>query len=114
MPGSEHGPRPRSSASAPSQEGAVSIDKIRRWALDPDSNVHRIIGIVVHHGPLSRTHLQAENMRRDFSKNPGGAIASLLTNKGNSYGRVFREQGGLLSVHPEIEGEVRKHRWASE
>jgi hypothetical protein len=105
---------PTSSACAPSEERPVGIDKIRLWASKPASNVHRIIAIVVHHGPLSRRGLEAKIKQLAFSKNPGGAIASLMSNKGNSYGRVFREHGGLVSIHPEIDDAVRKHHWASE
>lgn len=105
---------PSNSAGTASQAGPVSFDKMRRWARDPNSNVHRIIVIVLHHGPLSRTRLETEIARRDFSKSPRGAVASLMSNKGNSYGRVFQERENLVSLHPEIEDEVRKHHWAIE
>jgi len=68
----------------------------------------------VHYGPLSRAQLVQEIERRNFSKDPYGAVASLMSNNRKSYGMAFRQQGGLVSVHPEIEDEVRKHHWASE
>lgn len=54
------------------------------------------------------TPLLAEMGRGTSSKNLYGTIASMLTNKGNSYGRVLRNVEGTIRIHPAIEEEVRK------
>jgi hypothetical protein len=85
----------------------VSVDRLHLWATKPDSKVHRIIGLMCDHGPLSRDQLVR---KIDFSRNPYGAVASLMTNDGNSYGLVFVEIGGKLGIHPQVEDAVR-HLW---
>src|SRR5262249_43406187 len=93
------------------EEKPVSLEKIRLWASKPGQNVHRIIGIVVRRGPLPRELLVQEIQRLHISLNPYGAVASLMTNAGNAYGRVFIEQAGLLSIHPKIENAIRQQNW---
>lgn len=94
------------------EERRIVIERIRRWALRPDLNVHRIISIVVGSNySISRHRLEQEAERRTKSKNAYGAIASLLTSKGNAYGRVFEEVDGMIRLHPAVEQEVRSLRW---
>jgi hypothetical protein len=95
-------------------ERPVSIDKIWRWASNPTLNVHRIIGIVSLHGPFSREQLVQRIERLGISRNPYGAVASLMTNRGNAYGLVFVERSGLLHLHPALEGAVRRSKWQNE
>jgi hypothetical protein len=83
----------------------VGFEKLQLWAGKPASKVHRIIAIMCHHSPISRENLVD---KLGFSKNPYGAIASLMTNRGNAYGLVFVEQGGNLYLHPQIEHVVRR------
>jgi len=94
-----------------SEDGAVKPDKIRRWASNPYLKVHRIIGVLVRHGSLTRDRFAAEVQRLGITDGAYGSIASLMTNAGNAYGRVFIEQGNLICFHPEIMGEIGKHQW---
>lgn len=94
-------------------ETALLIQRVREWATKPHLNVHRIIGIVVRAGGIvSRDQLVREVARVTKSKNAYGAIASLLTTKGNAYGRVFEDNGGMIRLHPEVEGAIRALKWS--
>lgn len=105
-----------SSSRAPgmsADERALLRRKVRRWASRPDLNVHRIIGVVVRsHNGVPREHLVKEAERTTNSRNAYGAIASLLTTKGNAYGRVLEDVGGIIRLHPAVEDEVRSFRWS--
>jgi len=79
------------------EERRIVIRKIREGASRPDLNVHRIIGIVVRRGTVSRHQLVAEIERVTRSRNASGALASLLTSRGNSYGRVLEDVNGTIT-----------------
>jgi hypothetical protein len=86
----------------------VRIEKLRLWAVKPGSNVHRIIALMCDHSPISRDQLVKKIEALGFSQNPYGAIASLMTNQGTAYGRVFVERVGGLYIHPDIEDATRR------
>lgn len=90
-------------------DGPVPLDKVRLWAMRPTSNVYRIVDIVNCAGSLSRHRLILEIERLRISRNAPGAVASLLTNAGNAYGRIFVEKAGLISIHPERAAQVRQY-----
>jgi hypothetical protein len=94
--------RPRDTSINNQGEAPVSKEQIRDWAGKPWQNVHRIIGIAVHSGPLTREQLVEEIHKLKFSRNPYGAVAGLMTNAGNNYGLVFVSQAGRLDFHPQI------------
>ena len=95
-------------------EKQIVISRIRGWSTKPDLIVHRIIGIVVRAcGAISREELIKKIAQLTSSKNPAGAVASLLTSKGNAYGRVSEEVDGKLRLHPEVEYEVMAINWGS-
>ncbi len=92
----------------------VSIQKIQTWAHKPGSNVHSIIAIVARRNPVFRTQLVQEIQRLGISRNAYGAVASLMTNLGNNYGRVFVEDNkGNLTFHPSLTKEIAKHSWTA-
>jgi hypothetical protein len=94
------------------EERLLVIRKIRKWASDPQLNVHRIISIVVQSSnDVSREYLVNETARITNSKNAYGAVASLLTSKANAYGRVFEDIDGIIRLHPSVEAEVRSFPW---
>ena len=64
-------------------------------------------------GAISREELTKKIAQLTSSKNPAVAVASLLTSKGNAYGRVFEEIDGKLRLHPEVKYEVRAFNWRS-
>jgi hypothetical protein len=91
----------------------VLPDRIVNWSNRPDLNVHKIIALVIQaHDGISRDDLVQRVAEVTQSKNPYGAVASLLTDNGNAYGRVFVEgDGGLICIHPEAEKLVRALMW---
>jgi hypothetical protein len=86
--------------------------RVRDWASKPHLNVHRIIGIVVRRGSMSRQQLAEEIERVTNSKNGYGAIGSLLRNRGNAYGRVFVDLNGTIRLDPAIEEQVLSFQWS--
>jgi hypothetical protein len=106
------GPRPRAPRVPPRAsggDGPVPLDRVRLWAMRPISNVYRIVDIVNRAGSLSRHQLIREIERLRISRNAPGAVASLLTNAGKAYGRIFVEKAGLISIHPERAAQVRQY-----
>lgn len=103
----------RSSNDKAAQENRRELaDRILNWSRKPDLNVHKIIKLVVQaHGWISRDDLIQQVAEVTKSKSPYGAVASLLTDSGNAYGRVFSDTDGLIRIHPEVEEQVRALTW---
>jgi hypothetical protein len=89
----------------------VKAEVICRWASDPSRKVHRIIAIAVQRTPLTRERLVAEIRRAGISRDAPGAVASLMSNSGNSYGLVFTACEANFRFHPEIDALVRAQPW---
>jgi len=90
-------------------------DRIRRWSDRPQLNVHKIISLVVHaESEMSRRELVRCVAEVTHSRSAYGVIASLMTERGNSYGRVFEEADGRVRLHPEVAQLVRSLRWRAE
>jgi hypothetical protein len=88
-------------------------DRLANWSLKPQLNVHKIIALVVHsNGDLERADLERRIAEVTTSKNPYGAIASLLTDSGNAYGRVLVENKKRIRIAPEFEVQVRLLHWS--
>lgn len=103
--------RPSPNPVDPPNDGAVPIQRLRRWAGNPHLLVHSIIAIARASGPISRRQLIKEIEEKKITKNAAGAIASLMTNRGNAFGRVFVEEAGRLVFHPDLRDEIQRHRW---
>lgn len=89
-------------------------DRIRDWSRRPELNVHKIIALVAQaHGSLSRNDLVRQVGLVTRSRNPYGAVASLLTDSGNAYGRVFVDDDGFIQIHPEVEAQVSELTWSA-
>ena len=95
----------------PLAEEPIRAERIYRWACKPGSKVHSIIAVACQLGRFSRQQLVQKISWFGISKNPYGAIASLMSNKGNAYGLVFIEDSGTLSIHPGISDEIQKFKW---
>jgi len=92
----------------------VLADRIVDWSRRPDLNVHKIIELVVQsQGGICRDDLVKRAADITQSKNPYGAVASLLTDSGNAYGRVLTESDGLIRIHREVEEQVRALTWTA-
>jgi len=87
-------------------------DSIDNWSRKTDLNVHKIIALVVQkRGGIPRGELVKRVAEATKSKNPYGAVASLLTDRGNAYGRVLEDKDGLIRVLPEFEEQVHTLEW---
>lgn len=96
----------------PSEEKLMLLDRVRKWAKDPTLKVHKMIALVARSkSGLSRELLVQEVGRVTKSKNPYGAVGSMLTSKGNAYGRVFIDVDGIISIHPEMVDVVSRSTW---
>jgi len=90
------------------------VERIRRWADKPGINAHRIIALVLpaeRRGGIPRDRLVDLVGQVTGSKNPYGAVASMMTTKGQHYGRVLIDVGGTVRIHPQVAAEVARHRW---
>jgi hypothetical protein len=87
-------------------------DRIVDWSRSPNLNVHKIIALVVQSlNGINRNDLVKQVADFTQSKSPYGAVASLLTDSGNAYGRVFEESEGVISIHPEVKKLIHAHSW---
>jgi hypothetical protein len=94
------------------EEHSFVVDRIQRWAANSNLIAHRIVGLVVRaKGGIDRKLLIDEARRATNSESPSGAIASLMTSKGNAYGRVLFVDGGLIRIYPDVTDEVAKYNW---
>ena len=90
----------------------VLARRIEHWSHRPDLNVHKIIALVVQApGGISRDELIRRVGHVTLSKNAYGAVASLLTNKGNAYGQVFSDENGIIRIHPGVRDHVSSLTW---
>ena len=90
----------------------VLASRIVDWSRKPDLNVHKIVNLVVQaRGGIKRDELVRRVGEITQSKNPYGAVASLLTDSGNAYGRVFADYDGIIHIHPEVETLVGSLTW---
>lgn len=96
-----------------------AIDKIPKWATSPDQNNYKIIRayyqILSERGRVDRPTLEArcQNMQdypdvyvRDFR----GNFASMKTDKGNSHGKVFTDDGYNIGIWDRIYEALEKCR----
>lgn len=90
----------------------VLEDRIFNWSRKADLNVHKIIALVVRaHGGISRDELVKQVAKFTQARDPYGAVASLLTNRGNAYGRVFAVHDGIIRIHSDVEDLIRQLTW---
>lgn len=86
--------------------------KIRIWSNKPRLNVHKIIAkLKQSNGKISRPELTKYILDTEISKNPEGAITSLMTNAGNSYGKVFEEDGEYIVFAKDVKEFIEKQNW---
>jgi hypothetical protein len=97
----------------PPDELRSVIVKIRRWATRPDTIAHRTIGLVIRaQVPQPRQRLARAVKESTGSSDGAGVVASLLTSKGNAYGRVLIDRDGMIDLHPDVADEIRRHHWS--
>lgn len=82
-------------------EGADKSSRVFIWCDKPESNVYKIIHLFIrlykNKKFLTPNEFINEVAKEGISINPYGAVRSLMTNAGNSYGKVFEEdETGLI------------------
>jgi hypothetical protein len=110
-PDPTHLRRERSKGSSPSLIKKASIEeRIFRWSNSPNSNVYKIISLAIKHEGMSRQEFIRLLQDHRISQNPNGAVASLMTDAGNSYGFVL-EQGAEIAIRPEVKPILERLSW---
>lgn len=88
------------------------LPKIKIWSTKPNLNVHKIIAYIALHKQITREVLIEYITNKNISLNPQGTINSLMSNKGNSYGKVLQENSDrIISFVPDIENNIYKYDW---
>ena len=87
-------------------------DRIEKWMSLPNSNVHKIIDLMMLHEGMAKDKFVDLIISYGFSKNPSGAVASLMTDKGNAYGSVLMvDNRNCLFIQPEAKKIMRNLNW---
>lgn len=93
--------------------------KIPKWAVAPSQNNHRIIRaylqLLEEHGRVTRPELerrcQSPNEHPDvYVSDFYGNFTSMKTDKGNSHGKVFTDDGYNIGIWEIVEDTVEKYR----
>jgi len=97
----------------PSKSGIVKdINyKLELWSAKPYLNVHKIIALVLDNENICKEELIAKIQDLEISKNPAGAIASLMSDIGNNYGKVIQEVEGQIEFCPEVKEKINSYKW---
>lgn len=91
------------------------ISRIAKWNKNINLKSYKIVALMKNkfpNGISKQQFIQEVNIL--FRDNRGlGAVASLMTDRGNSYGKIFYEdpKTGLLTFTPEAQIEVNKYYW---
>ena len=85
--------------------------KIEMWASKPNINVHKIIALLKQNQNISKNNLVRLTEQMGISHNSYGAIASLMSDGGNNYGKVLQEDGDRIIFCPEIIKAINSHEW---
>lgn len=77
-------------------------ERIFEWADKPYSIVYKIIAVYLHYERITCSGLIDKLKTLHIATDPYDSVHSLMTDKGNSYGRVFMEENGFLVFVPEL------------
>ena len=77
-------------------------ERIFEWADKPYSIVYKIIAVYLQYECITCSGLIDKLKTLHIATDPYGSVHSLMTDKGNSYGRVFMEENGFLVFVPEL------------
>jgi hypothetical protein len=106
--------RSRTSSGASGETNRSLDTRIRDWAAQPWLNAHRIIAIVAAaETGVPRDELVRRVAESTGSKNAYGAVASLMSNGNNAYGRVFEVEDRRVRLSPEVADLVRSLSWSA-
>lgn len=79
------------------------FESIKSWAYKKNSKVHKMIAIILSfENGIERNEYVKKVKEITKSENSYGAVSSLLTSKGNSYGQVLIDYNGILKIDPKL------------
>lgn len=92
------------------EPGFQKIGRIRLWANRPDQApsmfIRAFLDLEKDNGCVRLADLKNYCTNRFEVSGFGGKFASLKTDAGNSYGKVFRDEGDVVEMYPEDRHEV--------
>lgn len=105
--------QPMENVTIPSKPGIIKdINyKLELWSTKPYLNVHKIIALVLENENISRNELITKIEILDISKSPAGAIASLMSDIGNNYGKVLQEVGDIIEFSSDVKEKINSYKW---
>lgn len=110
---------PSIASDAPAHERAKANEKIAKWATNPEQNNHKIIRAYFQllsensrvNRPALEMRCQNEEQHPDvYVRDFRGNFASMKTDKGNSHGKVFNDDGYNITIWAEVRETLEKHR----
>lgn len=96
-----------------------AISRIPKWAISPDQNNYKIIRaffqLLSENGKVNRPALEERCQNEDehpdvFVRDFKGNFASMKTDKGNSHGKVFTDDGYNIKIWDEINETLESYR----
>lgn len=93
------------------------ISRIKLWAKRPHQDNHKIISAfllleekgVVHFSELQNMCTSKENFSQFYVSKFSGHYPSMKTDGGNSHGKVFYDQNGIVNIWPRVRDEIRTY-----
>lgn len=86
--------------------------KLSGWYKNKNLNVHKIINLLLENEVINKDKFIELLKAKKISRNPYGAVSSLMSNKGNSYGIVFKvDEENNLYFHPYVVDHLCKIGW---
>ena len=83
------------------------LKSIRSWKRKPNGKVHKIVDKIINNpNGIDKNQLLAFISIDCDGKNPEGTLASMKTNKGNSYGRILFVENDIVKLVPELETDI--------
>lgn len=110
---------PTATVSGMSHTVAKAIDKIPKWATSPDQNNYKILRayfqLLAETGRVNRpaleTRCQSAQTNPDvYVRDFRGNFASMKTDKGNSHGKVFEDDGYNIKIWSAIADTLEKYK----
>ena len=82
--------------------------RIFKWADSPSQICHKIIAVYLQYDRLTAGDLVDKLISIGIATDAYGSVHSMMTDGGNSYGKVFMEEDGYLVFIPELRESIKK------
>lgn len=109
-------PRQKTASNNTSSRKHTKLTRIKLWANRPHQNNHKIISAYLHlekSGDVPFNELKSlcsdRSQNKYFVEKFDGHYASMKTDKGNSHGKVFYDENGLVFILPIVREEIKQH-----